>query len=92
MKRIELTRRQFKVLVAVGFCLLMIFLGFVGLPFALLFFGVKKPIADMSSVVVCGLCYAVIRRRPSFVEYTLPDVAQAVLRRLGYEVAYAVDD
>lgn len=89
MKRVELTPRQFKVVVAVLFCLVMIFLGFVALPFLLPFLGVKQALADLSSVVLCGICYAVIKRRPSFVEYTLPDAARWLLRRFGVEVVHA---
>lgn len=89
MKRVELTHKQFKVVVAVVFSLSMIFLGFIGLPFLLPLFGVKKAVADLSSVVVCGICYAVIKRRPTFVEYTLPDAARWLLRRFGVEVVHA---
>jgi hypothetical protein len=92
MKRLDLTRQQFKVITAVAFSLTMIFLGFVALPFVLPLFGVRQAVADLSPVVVCGICYAVIKRRPSYVECVLPDLVRALLRRCGVEVRHAVDE
>lgn len=91
MKRVEVTRHQFKALVVVVLTLCVVVVAF-GLPEVLPLFGVKKAFADLSSVLVCGMCYAVMRRWPSFVEYGLPEVARAGLRRLGCEVVYANDE
>lgn len=91
MKRLEVTPHQFKVLVAVLFSLMVIFFAF-GLPEVLPFLGVKKAFADLSSVAVCGMCYAVVKRWPSFIEYRLPELLRAALRRCGYEVVHANND
>jgi len=87
MKRLEVTPHQFKVLVAVLFSLTVIFFAF-GLPEVLPLFGVKKAFADFSSVAVCGICYAIAKLWPSFIEYQLPELLRAALRRCGCEVVH----
>lgn len=89
--KIEVSHHQFRVLVVTIFTFGVVLMAF-GLPAVLYFFGVKKVFADLSSVVICGMCYALVRRWPTFVEFSLPEAVRVGLRRLGCQVVYANSD
>jgi len=87
--RIEcFTRREFDVVAAVVFCLVILGLTFGGLSFVLVLLGVGKGVADLASIVLIGLVYMAIKHRPYLLEYAIPAASLALLKRFGCEVAF----
>lgn len=82
------TRREFDVLCALVFLLILMVLTFGGLSLILVLFGVKQGYADLSGIALCGFAYLAMKHRPALVEYSIPATSLAILNRLGCEVAF----